>query len=96
MFSSPLFRSGTVISDQGFQVTLKTRYQLEYKDSDNLTVNLNYDAVFPNCDLLVLSWQAWCADRLLDMQPAERSAIMEKISAALMWKGYEVHMVQSS
>ena len=55
MFHSPFIRRGLIVSDEGFCIILRTRYQIKYQDNNGLTASFNYDAVFPNLDLLMLS-----------------------------------------
>ena len=96
MFHSPLFRSGTIISDEGFRVTLKTRYRLEYEDGQGTSVCLNYDAVFPEIDILILSFVASQGMDAISLEPAQRAKIFDNVACALQWKGYTVHFVKSS
>ena len=96
MFHSPWFRSGTIISDEGFRVMLKTRYQLEYEDGQGTSVCLNYDAVFPEIDILTLSFAASQGGTAISVEPAQQANIFDNIASALQWKGYTVHFVKSS
>jgi hypothetical protein len=96
LFHSPLSRPGTIISDEGFRVTLKTRYQLEYEDGQGTSICLNYDAVFPEIDILILSFVASRGAASISLESAQQAKIFDNIASALQWKGYTVHFVKSS
>ena len=96
LFHSPVFKPGTIISDEGFRVTLKTRYQLEYEDGQGISVSLNYDAVFPEIDILTLSVVAFRGDAVVPFEPVQQAKMFDNIASALQWKGFTVHFVESS
>ncbi len=86
---------GIIISDEGFRVTLKTRYQLEYEDGQGTVVRLNYDAVSPDIDLLTLSFAISQEMDAVPLESVQQAKILENITSALQWKGYNVHFVES-
>jgi hypothetical protein len=77
-------------------VTLKTRYQLEYEDGQGTSICLNYDAVFPEIDILILSFVASRGAASISLESAQQAKIFDNIASALQWKGYTVHFVKSS
>ena len=95
VFHSPLFRSGTIVSSEGFRVTLRSRYTFEYQE-DDLLVTANYDAATVDLDLLTESLSAWRGDRLLTLAPETTGRILCNMEAALTWKGYRVRLVASA
>jgi hypothetical protein len=96
MFHSPLFRSGTILSSDGFEVKLRSRYVLEYRDKE-VFVEIAYDAVKPDLDLLTKSLSAYSSDnRQITLTPDTCSRILNGICAALTWKGFNVNLVASA
>ena len=95
MFHIPLLRRGTISSDEGFRIVLRTRYHLEYQDNFGLCVSYNYDAVFPNLDLLILSENAVRNEHSVELTPSQKEQIRQSIVSALQWKGYIVRFVES-
>ncbi len=92
MFRSPIFRSGTIISDEGFRLRLTLPYVLRYWE-DDLVVDVSCDAVKPHIDLLHSSVSAFKNGSFTRLTAAEDKQLFDNISRALEWRGYNVTVV---
>lgn len=92
MFRSPLFRSGTIISDEGFTVQFIPPYAIQYQEGE-LEIDVTCDAVRPHLDLLHGSASAFRAGQFVHLNSSEDCRMFENITSALEWKGYIVNLV---
>ena len=91
MFHSPLFRPGTIVSDEGFRVRLLSRYFLLYEE-EGLSVKLQFEGDTQK-DLFYGSMESPSTDMPLNLSPEAEERIYGNVQQALEWKGFSVRLV---
>ena len=91
MFHSPLFRPGTIVSDEGFRVRLLSRYFLLYEE-ESLSVKLQFEGDTQK-DLFYGSMESPSTDMPLNLSPEAEERIYGNVQQALEWKGFSVRLV---
>jgi len=91
LFHSPLFRPGTIVSDEGFRVRLLSRYFLLYEE-EGLSVKLQFEGDTQK-DLFYGSMESPSTDMPLNLSPEAEERIYGNVQQALEWKGFSVRLV---
>jgi hypothetical protein len=91
LFHSPLFRPGTIISDEGFRIRLLSRYFLLYEE-EGFSVKLQFEGDMLK-DLFYGSIESPLTDRPLSLSPETEKQIYGNVQRALEWKGFSVRLV---
>jgi hypothetical protein len=91
LFHSPLFRPGTIVSDEGFRVRLLSRYFLLYEE-EGLSVKLQFEGDKQK-DLFYGSMESPSTDMPLNLSPETEERIYCNVQQALEWKGFSVRLV---
>jgi hypothetical protein len=91
LFHSPLFRPGTIVSDEGFRVRLLSRYFLLYEE-EGLSVKLQFEGDTQK-DLFYGSMESPSTDMPLNLSPETDERIYGNVQQALEWKGFSVRLV---
>jgi len=91
MFRVPLLHRSSIISDQGFTVTVVSRSKLEYRENQRV-MSISIEQGGRHIDVFHSTIRRWDGESL-PISNADDRRITENILAALRWRGWTANVV---
>jgi len=91
VFKVPLLQRSTIVSDQGFSVTVVSRSELKYEESHRV-MTISIEQGDRHIDVFHSTIRRWDGDET-PITSADDRMITENILAALRWRGWAAEVV---